>query len=155
MQKGLSGCTVVYNWTTVPETWIYTTGSRLAFVDLERLFHVEFWYHSTYSLWAPKKKPCQQPLSVTHMVQWAVSVGEVKSFQAVGLTQEVVEMLKVKNSTKLALYPRWSFSGCVKYFLCYMVKGKILSSPQMCLNLDLSCYSLAGHDCMLKLFVIR
>lgn len=65
--------------------------------------------------------PCehkQETLSaalMTHMVQWAVGVGEVKSFQAVGLTQEVVEMLKVKNSTKLALYPWCSFSGGVKY----------------------------------------
>lgn len=45
--------------------------------------------------------PCehQERLSVvlvTHMIQRAVSVGEVKSFQAVGLTQKVVEMLKVK-----------------------------------------------------------
>lgn len=54
--------------------------------------------------------PCEHQESlpavlVTHMIQRAVSVGEVKSFQAVGLTQKVVEMLKVKQNTTLALNP--------------------------------------------------
>lgn len=35
---------------------------------------------------------------LTHQVQWAVSVGEVKGSQAVGLTQEVVEMLNIKQN---------------------------------------------------------
>lgn len=33
---------------------------------------------------------------LTHLVQQAVSVGEVEGLQAVGLTQEVVEMLNAK-----------------------------------------------------------
>lgn len=71
------------------------------------------------------------------MVQWAVSVGEIKSFQVVGLTQEVVEMLKRKKRTKLVLCPSGSFYGCVKYFLLYIVKVNNLSLLQMCLNLKL------------------
>lgn len=34
----------------------------------------------------------------THLVQSAVSVGQVEGFQAVGLTQEVVEMLNVRQN---------------------------------------------------------
>lgn len=37
---------------------------------------------------------------MTHLVQWAVSVGEVKGCQAVGLTKEVIEMLQTKHETK-------------------------------------------------------
>lgn len=36
----------------------------------------------------------------THLVQSAVSVGQVEGFQAVGLTQEVVEMLNVRQNTQ-------------------------------------------------------
>lgn len=38
---------------------------------------------------------------LTHLVQQAVSVGEVEGLQAVGLTQEVVEMLNAKRNIRL------------------------------------------------------
>lgn len=78
--------------------------------------------------------PCehQESLSavlVTHMIHRAVSVGEVKSFQDVGLTQKVVEMLKVKQNTTLALNPMLC-RCCENYFLLCVVEGNILSQLQ-------------------------
>lgn len=79
------------------------------------------------------KKETLSAALVTHMVQWAVSVGEIKSFQAVGLTQEVVEMLKRKKSTKLVVYPWGSFSGCVEYSIfCFILSTAIFCHCSKC-----------------------
>lgn len=123
----------IHYWLMMSLCWSWTTFS-CGFLVLFYLFLVS------------TKQETLSAALVTHVVQWAVSVGEVKSFQAVGLTQEVVEMLKVKNSTKLALYPWCSFSGGVKYSLLYMVKGNILSLLQMYLNLNLLCCSFLSSD---------
>lgn len=74
-------------------------------------------------------------LSVTHLVQWAVGVGEVKGRQAVGLTQEVVEMLNVKHNTthtvtkekeKMTTWGRDDPSGeYIRGLMCYWLRNAL------------------------------
>lgn len=79
---------------------------------------------------------------LTHLVQWAVSVGEVKGFQAVGLTQEVVEMLNAKQNirhrvrkAKMTPYcTTWgsgrSPGGFVSRLMCWWPQWEMLSNVE-------------------------
>lgn len=70
-------------------------------------FKIKYSTVLTSDMWPPRDFVCvclesyecgsAGPCLWTHLVQWTVSVGEVKGCQAVGLTKEIVEMLQKRH----------------------------------------------------------
>lgn len=95
---------------------------------------------------------------LTHLVQQAVSVGEVQGLQAVGLTQEVVEMLNAKwNIRRRARQdkvttktPGFPLTGFVSRLERWWPQWETLSNADLCTSTCFSIISYFWHDSQLE-----